>query len=280
MLTGDAPGGSRAGSPDSFQELTKALLDCDLDAAVRVTRRAMSRGAEVEEVYLDLIQPAMYEIGDRWREGGIEIGEEHLATATAHRLLGILYEPPAPGSESGERQLVLLACVEGERHALGLQMLEDSLERRGLQTMSMGADVPTEALLRAVRRLEPDVVCLSLSMRLQLPTLLEVISGLQDQDLRIAVGGQGIPFGLREYAPWAWSLKELPRVDLLPRPSEILAVLERHIADDENRTFRPEESFAGEAAVEEARIDADGHRARVWREAKETSGARGGSPPG
>ena len=44
----------------------------------------------IEEVYLDLLTPALRSVGDRWESGEITVADEHVASAITLRLIGRL----------------------------------------------------------------------------------------------------------------------------------------------------------------------------------------------
>lgn len=169
-----------------------ALRAADAAGAYRTASAALDQGLTVPELYQRVIAPAMYEIGNLWERGAITVADEHLATALTHRVLAAL-RPPLQG-EAGEtaRGRVMLAAVEGEQHALGLRMAADVLEEAGFRILYLGADLPTEALLKAISSLSPDLLALGVTMRELAPRLHEVARAVRraHPDLELLVGGQ------------------------------------------------------------------------------------------
>jgi methanogenic corrinoid protein MtbC1 len=145
-------------------------------------------------LYARVIAPAMHELGRLWEAGAITVADEHLATALTHRVLGAirpleLFEQEVPGAP---KPCALLAAVEGEQHALGLRMAADLLEDRGYRVAYLGADVPSHALLQAVRTFSPDLLGLSATMPESARRLEEVVEdvGREWPRLPVLVGGQ------------------------------------------------------------------------------------------
>jgi methanogenic corrinoid protein MtbC1 len=172
-----------------------ALRAADAAGAYRVASRALDEGMSLAALYQEVITPAMYELGRLWEKGAITVADEHLATALTHRVLAAL-RPPAfvdqafePGSE---KPRVMLAAVQGEQHALGLRMAADLLEDAGYQTIYLGCDVPTGALLQAIEALSPDLLGLSATMPRSGATLEDVVGLVRGQhpQLGLLVGGQ------------------------------------------------------------------------------------------
>jgi methanogenic corrinoid protein MtbC1 len=147
-------------------------------------------------LYQRVVTPAMHELGRLWEEGVITVADEHLATALTHRVLAVLRPPElfeqAFELSSGKPRAVL-AAVQGEQHALGLRMAADLLEDSGYQIAYLGADVPTEALLQALRTLSPTLVGLSATMAESTRRLEDVVEAIRDEHPRLPLlfGGQG-----------------------------------------------------------------------------------------
>jgi diguanylate cyclase (GGDEF)-like protein len=151
----------------------------------------------VEALYGRVIAPAMWRIGCLWEQGAITVADEHLATALTHRVMASVYGSSfgRAGSRPGR---ILLAAVEGQRHALGLRMAADVLELGGYEVNYLGGDVPLDALLSAVDSRRPDLVGLSSTLASDASSLETAVSKLGEAfaDTPILLGGQGIPDGI------------------------------------------------------------------------------------
>jgi MerR family transcriptional regulator, light-induced transcriptional regulator len=144
-------------------------------------------------VAVEVIQPALDRIGEAWRHGEIGVAEEHFSTEVLRAW--ILH---AGRRTAATGPAVLLACVEGERHALGVDLLHMLLRREGWASVNLGADVPTDALRRAVADsvFRPRAVLLSAGMRQHVPALIEAVAALADlpAELRPLIAYGGRPF--------------------------------------------------------------------------------------
>ncbi|MEO8585190.1 MAG: cobalamin-dependent protein [Acidobacteriota bacterium] len=139
-----------------------ALLAGDDREADAVFRKAVARGADPALLARDLVQPALEEVGRLWEKGGIGIAEEHLATALVARafLMNASCEKFPP---LGAPRLVL-ACLVGEFHELGVRLAAEIGRREGWQVEVLGANVPRDSALEYVALREPEAVGLSLSL--------------------------------------------------------------------------------------------------------------------
>jgi len=181
---------ARAPEADPFE---KALLDGDRRLAGSILDDWLDRGAGLVDAELHVIQPTLYRIGQRWQGNEVSVAQEHVATAISQSVMtqGLLRSLMPAGN--GRR--VALACVEGNDHAVGLQMVADAFQLSGWDVDFLGANVPTRALIPHLRRRPPDLVGLSTSFAQQLPKVREIVAGLADfEPLRpaVIVGGLAI----------------------------------------------------------------------------------------
>jgi methanogenic corrinoid protein MtbC1 len=56
-----------------------ALLASDPRRARKLVSDAVASGTAPEELYLDVFQPALHEVGHRWAVGELSVADEHLA---------------------------------------------------------------------------------------------------------------------------------------------------------------------------------------------------------
>jgi diguanylate cyclase (GGDEF)-like protein len=171
-----------------------ALRAADGAAAERVALECLREGMTIEALYGRVIAPAMWRIGCLWEQGAITVADEHLATALTHRVMASAYGSSF-GRATSRPGRILLAVVEGQRHALGLRMAADVLELGGYEVNYLGEDVPLDALLTATRSRDPDLVGLSGTLTGGDSSLATAASALEEAfpDLPILLGGQGVP---------------------------------------------------------------------------------------
>ena len=141
-------------------EVVEALLGFDAVAADRAVEEATAL-LSVEDVCLHVLQPALYEIGDRWARGEIEVSGEHFASAFVIRKLGALFNLSQPEVGRGP---IVAACLEGELHEVGLLLTCLFLSRRGFRILYLGANLPLDDLLRTIERIRPPLVLVSASI--------------------------------------------------------------------------------------------------------------------
>jgi MerR family transcriptional regulator, light-induced transcriptional regulator len=168
----------------------RALVERDSTAARRAIDDALAGGLIVDEIYVDVMQPALYEIGHRWALGDLNVAQEHYATTLAQSLLETLSASRLRRPPDG--RLALVTATPDELHTLGARMLADFLEADGWEALLLGAGPPVRDVVELVDLERPDVVALSTSTAGVLPGVVELAGALSELRPRplIVVGGR------------------------------------------------------------------------------------------
>jgi len=167
-----------------------ALLARDPRRARAVVAEALEDGTALEDLYLQVFQPALQEVGHRWAVGQLTVADEHLATAVTHQLLDEV--APQMRTVPWGGRLAVVTSTPDELHALGVRMVADFLEADGWEVLQLGAATPAEDLVALVEREAPDMVALSTTTPRSLPGIADVLRQLRSAHPRplIVVGGQ------------------------------------------------------------------------------------------
>jgi MerR family transcriptional regulator, light-induced transcriptional regulator len=157
-------------------QLITALIDYDGARADKVLGEAFAL-YPMEDVLTRLIQPAMVEIGERWHRNELAITAEHFATQFVRRKLSSLINTY---DITEGRGMVVVGCAPSEQHDLGVLMIALFLVRHGWQVIYLGPQVPQSDLLETIRRLQPDMVCMSASTTETALELLEIGRAIEE----------------------------------------------------------------------------------------------------
>lgn len=176
---------------DAFES---ALLAGDRHGARSLFGNCLDQGHSLVDAEMHMIQPALYAIGKKWQNNQVTVAQEHLATAIAQAVmsqaLATCEAPPSNG------RTVVLACVDGNNHTVGLQMVADAFQLSGWEVQYLGANVPTRALLDHLNQVKPDLLGLSVSFAQQLRVVKDVMARLAQANgnarVPVIVGGLAI----------------------------------------------------------------------------------------
>ena len=183
--------------PALAERYLSALLERNSHHARRVVDGALQSGVPIADIYLRVLQPALYELGRRWAAGDVDVAYEHYATAVTERLLTGLADRMEVAPVGG--RLAVVACTPGEQHGLGARMVSDFLRAEGWEVAELGPSTPARDLAGMVDAERPDVVALSTAIAAHLGDARDAIERLAALDPRpfIAVGGQAWETGRR-----------------------------------------------------------------------------------
>jgi methanogenic corrinoid protein MtbC1 len=168
------------GTPDTsdiYSTYLHAIREGDRRRAFQVIDDARGAGVDLSTIYVEVFQPALREIGCLWQQNVISVADEHLATAITQAAMARAYESAFTWRTALGRTLIA-ACVDTERHEVGLRMLCDLLDLEGWHTTYLGAAVPVESLITMMQRRKPDVIALSAALAPHVPRIRTMIEAI------------------------------------------------------------------------------------------------------
>ena len=201
------------------EEFVAALTSGDANLAELIALDAVAEGMLVADLYVDIIGPALEEIGHQWEHGRMTVADEHLATGIAWDVMRLVGRT-ATRYPRRTRERVLLAAVGGEGHVTGLRMIGDLAEGHGFDVRYLGAALPVASIGAIIAKHEPEIVGLSVTMAgtaAQLGPALEEVQASGHAPRGVLVGGRGVTPVLREDA----------RVRYAPDARTALAIIEQ-----------------------------------------------------
>ncbi|MEV2239770.1 cobalamin-dependent protein [Micromonospora sp. NPDC049891] len=227
---------TRDTSPEAvYQDYLHCLAEADEHAAVEVACGLLEAGVAADRVLLELVAPAQAEVGERWARNEWSVAQEHAATHISERVVAAVaaYTDVRP-----TRARIVVACMDGEWHALPARLVAEVLRLRGWQVTFLGASVPAAHLVSYLHRYDAYAVALASALPMRLPHAHRMIEACRRADVPVLVGGRG--FGMD--GRWArrlgvtWAANAVSASDLLsderalraPAPADLA-----HLADDE-----------------------------------------------
>jgi methanogenic corrinoid protein MtbC1 len=176
---------------DSTNALISLLSQLDIEAFKALLRKQRAKRSMLNFVQ-DTIAPLMIGIGDAWAGGEIDVYHEHLCSSMIERYLIAETLKSIPKTSF---PVFLFAMPPGERHQLGLLMVEAVMAEAGAYIINVGTDIPLNSLKLAATECKVDVVALTFSFsyppRDVVPTLAH-LRRLLPQSMLIWAGGAGL----------------------------------------------------------------------------------------
>lgn len=134
-----------------------------------------------------LFLPMLEELGARWNKVAGGVAEEHFFSTYLRNKVGARFHHRRL-PDAGPR--LLLACVPGEQHELGLLLFALAAHDAGLRIVLLGADVPFSEAAAAARRAQCDAIVLSSSIEPDAGRFFDQVAQLAESVKRpVFVGG-------------------------------------------------------------------------------------------
>ncbi|MCA9840399.1 MAG: MerR family transcriptional regulator, partial [Trueperaceae bacterium] len=180
------PLSSLVGSFDKYTgALTEAFLNLDEAKANQVLSEAHALHS-VSDVFTHILQASVFDLGEKWHAGEIDIATEHFASNYAQaRLRSLLNSQP----EYAANTTIIVACAPFEQHELGALMLAVMLRQAAYHVIYLGANTPVKDLKILSERSKATAVLISITTETALKELLKEAKLLPNLAPFVALGG-------------------------------------------------------------------------------------------
>jgi excisionase family DNA binding protein len=177
---------------DDPERLAARLVAGDRRGSMQIVDAALIHRT-YKDLLVDVLAPALREVGNRWSKGLIDVADEHRATEIS---LELLYVVGNRFTRRGrKRGALVIGCAPGERHSMPAALVAGAVRSNGFSVDWLGADVPATSFVAAARG-HPDLVAVGISatsdaLAGSIPT---VVSVLREAGITapVLVGGAGI----------------------------------------------------------------------------------------
>ena len=163
------------------------LVSGDERAVQATIGRLVEDGVAVATIATAILVPALRRVGQEWRDGALGIAEEHRASAIVERVLAD-HQPRPRGRRRG---VAVVAALSGDRHNLPTLMAATALREDNWHVHHLGADLPSEELLRFCRDHQVDLAVLTVTSPDTAGAARRAASLLRRDGVRTLVGEPG-----------------------------------------------------------------------------------------
>ena len=171
---------------DSFLELA---LAGERVHATRSTLDLLDEGFPLSVLVTDLLAVVQREVGARWHRAELGVADEHLVTGVSQATLGAL-AATAPQREGQGR--VVLACAEGDWHALPAQLFAEALRAQGQGVISIGPSSPAEDVARLIEHRRPDALLVTCNLALSYAGVAALADAAHRHGVPVLAGGRAL----------------------------------------------------------------------------------------
>jgi len=175
---------------DQFLEY---LISMKSDEAYQYIINKVEEGKDLKEIYLDIIQPTMYKVGELWKRQIISVAKEHYITAVIQHIIGKLYSILFT-NRNKYRHSMTAVCAGDELHEIGMRMVADFFELSGWDSVFLGSNIPSEMIIEQLLEKKTDLIAISATTPAHLVEVKELIHTIKTNPIlkntKIIVGGR------------------------------------------------------------------------------------------
>ncbi len=181
---------------NAFDALKQSVITYDTKGAASWARKIVEEGMD-PIAGLDAISEAMQVVGEGYACEELWLPDLVGAADASQSALPILEaEIRRRGQKAKSLGTVVLGTVFGDIHTIGKSMVGVLLVAGGFRVIDLGANIPTQRFVEAVRENEAQILALSALLTTTAPEQAKVIQALKEAGLRdkikIMVGGGAI----------------------------------------------------------------------------------------
>ncbi len=198
----------------TYRHYLESLLAGDRGQCQVIFQEWLDSGFPPLDLYVNLVQRSLYEVGELWERGAISIAREHLATAITETILN--FACPRDFAWSRSRKSVLVACVPNDHHLIGARIVADYFELNNWRGTFVG-NLPASDMHSLNEEFLPDAIALSATASLDRDAFVDFAAEVRAAfpDVPILLGGQALGQAERQWA------KRLPGVRTLASLGEL-----------------------------------------------------------
>ncbi len=146
----------------------------------------------MRRVIVEVLEPLLKAIGDRWETGELSIAQEHAVSACIRTFLGgLLRQYPRRNG----RPAIVLSTLSDELHEFGILMLHLWASSEGYGCHYLGPNLPAEEIVRAMHMTDSTLLGVSVvrtdTSEAAGAELRDVVARMRGAEFEIWIGGPG-----------------------------------------------------------------------------------------
>lgn len=163
------------------------------DLAYQHVLDLIDKGMTIQEIYLKVLQPTLYKVGELWHQGIISVAKEHYITAAIQHIIGKLYSMVFTNKEKSQKT-VTAVCAGDEMHEIGMRMVADFFELSGWDSVFLGSNIPVNVVINHLIENPTRLLAISATTSSHLIEVRDLIVTIKSNPklnrIKIMVGGR------------------------------------------------------------------------------------------
>ena len=176
------------------QDLFRMLSAGDLQSIIRIYYKYTNLFGTIQ-FYDNLLKPVMYDIGQQWAEGKLDVATEHVCVNTANALIKVIDKSQLIRSTNRHYKGTIFICTpNGEQHNLACNIIESVLLSKGYKVYNASPSLPADSVINSLDSISPDAILISITLTDHIQTTRNLIRKIRARfaSLTIFIGGLAI----------------------------------------------------------------------------------------
>ena len=176
-----------------LKALADAIIKGDQNAAVAITKAALSEGMAAKDVLDNGLIAGMDVIGARFKRNEVYIPEVLIA-ARAMKMAMELLGPELAKAGIEPIGKFLIGTVQGDLHDIGKNLVAMMLKGAGFEVIDLGIDVKPEKFVEQVKATSVQLIGLSALLTTTMPGIEATIKAMREAGIstKVMIGGAPI----------------------------------------------------------------------------------------
>jgi 5-methyltetrahydrofolate--homocysteine methyltransferase len=173
-----------------LNDITSRLIEGDAPGTAALAQQALDEGVAAQTILNDALIPGMMTVGDLFEKNEYFVPELLLAARAMYAALDLLRPKLIEGDYQPAGKAVI-GTVQGDLHDIGKKLVGIMLEGNGFAVVDLGADVPSEKFIAALKESGAKLVGLSALLTTTLSSMEKTVRALKEADpsVKVMVGG-------------------------------------------------------------------------------------------
>ena len=193
-----------------LEQLASKLYEGDKEQVIHLVKQAIDKSMTPDEILNGGLIAGMDRVGEGYKDGILFVPEVLIAARAMQAAMDLL-RPLLVESGTPQAGKYVIGTVKGDLHDIGKNLVKMMIEGAGFETIDLGADVPPEVFVEAVRKHQPKIIGMSALLTTTMTMMEATIEALEAAGLRgsvkVMVGGAPLTAAFAEkigadaYAP-------------------------------------------------------------------------------
>jgi 5-methyltetrahydrofolate--homocysteine methyltransferase len=173
-----------------LEALSEAIIKGDQNAAVEITKQALSEGATAKSVLDDGLIAGMEVVGARFKKNEIYIPEVLIAARAMKMAMEVL-EPELVKAGVEPVGKLAIGTVQGDLHDIGKNLVAMMLKGAGFEVVDLGVDVGPDKFVELAKNNSIQLIGMSALLTTTMPGIERTVKALRDAGLstKVIIGG-------------------------------------------------------------------------------------------